>query len=85
MARGAGSEPKKSMRSVMQGLPVQLVVSEEMSLSMCMRLRYELSDPYAVRVAFTVDESDEAVEWIIGRDLLIDGLNCPVGEGDVPT
>jgi hypothetical protein len=50
-----------------------------------MRLRYELSDPYAVRVAFTVDESDEAVEWIIGRDLLIDGLNCPVGEGDVRT
>ncbi|MEV4453475.1 MULTISPECIES: SsgA family sporulation/cell division regulator [Streptomyces] len=73
----------KSMRTVMQGLPVQLVVSQEMSLSMCMRLRYELSDPYAVRVAFTVDDSDEAVEWIIGRDLLIDGLKGPVGEGDV--
>ncbi|MER7694358.1 SsgA family sporulation/cell division regulator [Streptomyces sp. NPDC097610] len=40
-------------------------------------------DPCAVRVAFTVDESDEAVEWIIGRDLLIDGLKGPVGEGDV--
>ncbi|MFF7601570.1 SsgA family sporulation/cell division regulator [Streptomyces mirabilis] len=73
----------KSMRTVMHGLPVQLVVSQEMSLSMCMRLWYELSDPYAVRVAFTVDESDEAVEWIIGRDLLIDGLRGPVGEGDV--
>ena len=48
----------KSMRTVMQGLPVQLVVSQEISLSMCMRLRYELSDPYAVGVAFTVDERD---------------------------
>ncbi|WP_330303413.1 MULTISPECIES: SsgA family sporulation/cell division regulator [unclassified Streptomyces] len=73
----------KSMRTVMRGLPVQLVVSQEMSLPIRMRLRYELSDPYAVRVAFTVDESDEAVEWIIGRDLLIDGLKGPVGEGDV--
>lgn len=34
----------KSMRTVMQGLPVQLVVSQEISLPMCMRLRYELSD-----------------------------------------
>lgn len=50
---------------------------------MCMRLRYEPSDPYAVRVAFTADGSDEAVEWIIGRDLLIDGLKGPVGERDV--
>ncbi|WP_327137914.1 SsgA family sporulation/cell division regulator [Streptomyces sp. NBC_01340] len=73
----------ESMRTVTQGLPVQLVVSQEMSLSMCMRLRYELSDPYAVRVAFTVDESDEAVEWITGRDLQIDGLKGRVGEGDV--
>ncbi|MEU2165057.1 SsgA family sporulation/cell division regulator [Streptomyces chengbuensis] len=73
----------KSIGTVIRGLPVQLVVSQEMSLSMCMRLRYESSDPYAVRVAFTADDSDEAVEWIIGRDLLIDGLEGPVGEGDV--
>ncbi|MET8276737.1 MULTISPECIES: SsgA family sporulation/cell division regulator [unclassified Streptomyces] len=73
----------KSMRTVMHGLPVQLVVSHEMSLSMYMRLRYEPSDPYAVRAAFTLDDSDEAVEWIIGRDLLIAGLKGPLGEGCV--
>ncbi|MFJ3276790.1 SsgA family sporulation/cell division regulator [Streptomyces sp. NPDC086776] len=73
----------KSMRTVIHGLPVQLVVSHEMSLSMYMRLRYEPTDPYAVRAAFTLDDSDEAVEWIIGRDLLIEGLKGPVGEGDV--
>ncbi|MFD8717629.1 SsgA family sporulation/cell division regulator [Streptomyces sp. NPDC059629] len=50
---------------------------------MTMRLRYEPSDPYVVRAAFTVLDSDEAVEWIIGRDLLADGLKGPVGEGDI--
>ncbi|MGW1710955.1 SsgA family sporulation/cell division regulator [Streptomyces sp. NPDC002206] len=45
--------------------------------------KFEASDPYAVRTAFTLDDSDEAVEWIIGRDLLIEGLKGPVGEGDV--
>ncbi|MER7815149.1 SsgA family sporulation/cell division regulator [Streptomyces sp. NPDC096153] len=73
----------KSTGTVIRGLPVQLVVSQEMSLPMCMRLRYESRDPYAVRVAFTADEGDEAVEWIIGRDLLFDGLEGPVGEGDI--
>ncbi|MFF5279779.1 SsgA family sporulation/cell division regulator [Streptomyces sp. NPDC000133] len=73
----------KSMRTVIRGLPVQLVISHEMSLSTYMRLRYEPSDPYAVRAAFTLDDSDEAVEWIIGRDLVIEGLKGPVGEGDI--
>jgi hypothetical protein len=70
----------KSLKPVARGLPVQLVVSHEMSLSMSMRLQYEPSDPYAVRVAFTVVGSDETVEWIIGcrRSLNLD----PVGVGE---
>ncbi|MFI6354226.1 SsgA family sporulation/cell division regulator [Streptomyces sp. NPDC050743] len=48
-----------------------------------MRLQYEPSGPYAVRVAFAVVGSDETVEWIIGRGLLADGLEGPVGEGDI--
>ncbi|MFI6360680.1 SsgA family sporulation/cell division regulator [Streptomyces sp. NPDC050743] len=47
-----------------------------------MRLRYESSGPCVVRAAFTVLDSDEAVESIIGRDLLTDGLKGPAGEGD---
>ncbi|MFF4746352.1 SsgA family sporulation/cell division regulator [Streptomyces chengbuensis] len=51
---------------------------------MIMNLRYEPSDPYVVHAAFTTDvDSDESVEWIIGRDLLIEGLEGPAGEGDV--
>ncbi|MFG2948466.1 SsgA family sporulation/cell division regulator [Streptomyces adustus] len=73
----------KSSKTVARGLPVQLVVSGEASLSLTMMLRYEPSDPYVVRAAFIVLDSDEAVEWIIGRDLLADGLKGPVGEGDI--
>ncbi|MYV41195.1 SsgA family sporulation/cell division regulator [Streptomyces sp. SID1328] len=62
---------------------MQLVVSSEASLFLTMMLRYEPSDPYVVRAEFTVLDSDEAVEWIIGRDLLADGLKGPAGEGDI--
>ncbi|WP_426570233.1 SsgA family sporulation/cell division regulator [Streptomyces canus] len=68
---------------MIQKLPVQHVVSYEMFLPVSMRLRYEPSDPYVVRAAFTAVDSDETVEWIIGRDLLIDGLEGPAGEGDL--
>ncbi|MER5755942.1 SsgA family sporulation/cell division regulator [Streptomyces sp. NPDC002088] len=73
----------KSLKTVIRGLPVQLVVSHEMSLSMSVSLQYEPSDPWAVRAAFTVVGSGETVEWIIGRDLLADGLEGPAGEGDI--
>ncbi|MGW1887523.1 SsgA family sporulation/cell division regulator [Streptomyces sp. NPDC001970] len=73
----------KSLRTVIQGLHVQLVVAHEMSLPVSVRLRYEPSDPYVIRAAFTAVDSDETVEWIIGRDLLIDGLEGPAGEGDI--
>ncbi|MCX4515319.1 SsgA family sporulation/cell division regulator [Streptomyces sp. NBC_01619] len=73
----------KSLRTVIQGLHVQLDVAHELSLPVSMRLRYEPSDPYVVRAAFTAVDSDETVEWIIGRDLLIDGLEGPAGEGDI--
>lgn len=71
----------KSLRTVIRGLSVQLVVSHEMSLSVSMRLQYESSDPHVVRAAFDVVGGDETVEWIIGRDLLDDGLEGPVNEG----
>ncbi|MFD9003702.1 SsgA family sporulation/cell division regulator [Streptomyces sp. NPDC059582] len=72
----------KSLRTVIRGLPVQLVISHEMSLCTSMSLQYEPSDPYAVRASFATG-SDETVQWIIGRDLLADGLEGPAGEGDV--
>ncbi|WP_330303399.1 MULTISPECIES: SsgA family sporulation/cell division regulator [unclassified Streptomyces] len=47
-----------------------------------MSLRYEPTDPYAVRAAFFTD-TDELAEWVLGRDLLADGLTGSAGCGDV--
>ncbi|MER6260543.1 SsgA family sporulation/cell division regulator [Streptomyces sp900105245] len=63
-------------------MTAQLVVSRTYAQPLCMRLRYEPADPYVVRAAFFV-HSDEPVEWILGRDLLTDGLNGCAGHGDI--
>ncbi|MEU3573046.1 SsgA family sporulation/cell division regulator [Kitasatospora sp. NPDC036755] len=45
-------------------------------------LKYTTSDPYAVRLAFRFP--DEApVTWFLARELLVDGIRGPVGEGDI--
>ncbi|MPQ99206.1 SsgA family sporulation/cell division regulator [Modestobacter sp. I12A-02628] len=50
-------------------------------------LRYELAEPFAVRVLFGTDaergEGDPGVEWLLSRDLLRSGTTRPAGEGDV--
>ncbi|MGW0211158.1 SsgA family sporulation/cell division regulator [Streptomyces sp. NPDC003233] len=63
-------------------MTAQLVVSRTYSQPLCMRLRYEPADPYVVHAAFFI-HSDEPVEWVLGRDLLADGLNGCAGHGDV--
>ncbi|MFD7229104.1 SsgA family sporulation/cell division regulator [Streptomyces sp. NPDC059881] len=72
----------ESLKTLMQGVDVQVVVSRTYSLSMCMSLRYEPTDPYVVRAAFSTD-TDEPVEWVLGRDLLADGLRGSAGCGDI--
>ncbi|MGW5664466.1 SsgA family sporulation/cell division regulator [Streptomyces sp. NPDC003758] len=73
---------KKSLKVVERQVAVQLVVSHVYSLPLCVRLRYEPADPYVVRAAFFVD-CDEPAEWILGRDLLADGLKGCTGHADV--
>lgn len=45
-------------------------------------LRYCLDDPYAVSAVFRVGTSD-GVEWLFARDLLVEGLIGPAGDGDI--
>ncbi|MFD4621119.1 SsgA family sporulation/cell division regulator [Streptomyces sp. NPDC058475] len=61
---------------------MQLVISRTYSLSMRMSLRYEPTDPYVVRATFFTD-TDEPAEWVLGRDVLADGLTGSAGCGDV--
>ena len=70
--------------SVTTELELRLVVPGGPSLPVLAGLRYEASDPWAVRVAFqTGIEEDATVEWMFARQLLTDGVRQTVGEGDV--
>jgi sporulation and cell division protein SsgA len=73
----------KSLRTVACELPVRLVVSRDLSLSVRMGLQYEAGDPYAVRAAFRSDGHGGTVEWILGRDMLTQALRGHAGHGDV--
>ncbi|MGW3447678.1 SsgA family sporulation/cell division regulator [Streptomyces sp. NPDC001076] len=73
---------KKSLKTVERQMAVHLVVSRDYSVPLCVRLRYEPTDPYVVRAVFFVD-CVEPVEWVLGRDLLADGLEGSAGCADV--
>lgn len=61
---------------------MSFLVSEELSFRIPVELGYETCDPYAVRLTFHLP-GDAPVTWTFGRELLIDGLGRPCGEGDV--
>ncbi len=70
--------------TVTSQLQLRLVVPGGPSLPVTTDVRYDATDPWAVRVAFrTGDEDAVSVEWLFARSLLIDGLSGPAGEGDV--
>ena len=77
--------------TVTADLQLRLVVPGSSALPVRASMRYDVTDPYAVSVAFhtggndgaeTADGSD-VVEWTFARQLLTDGVAGPVGEGDV--
>ena len=61
---------------------MSFLVSEELSFRIPVELEYESCDPYAVRLTFHLP-GDAPVTWAFGRELLIDGVGRPCGEGDV--
>ncbi|RII11886.1 Sporulation and cell division protein [Streptomyces sp. YIM 130001] len=61
---------------------MNFLVSEELSFRIPVELRYEAHDPYAVRLTFHLP-GDAPVTWAFSRELLVDGINGPCGEGDV--
>ncbi|WP_236242019.1 SsgA family sporulation/cell division regulator [Streptomyces sp. CC228A] len=68
--------------SVQAEVLMSFVVSEELSFRIPVELRYEGKDPFAVRMTFHLP-GDAPVTWVFGRELLLDGVNTPSGEGDV--
>ncbi|AUG78638.1 SsgA family sporulation/cell division regulator [Kitasatospora sp. MMS16-BH015] len=71
------------MHSTVQGQVVMhLVVSNELSFRLLVDLEYDPADPFAVRVTFHLP-GDAPVAWVFARELLLDGISRPTGEGDV--
>ncbi len=68
--------------SVQAEVLMSFLVSEELSFKIPVELRYEARDPYAVRMTFHLP-GDAPVTWAFGRELLLDGINRPSGDGDV--
>src|SRR5690606_10832257 len=56
--------------------------SDDVSFRIPVELRYDSCDPYAVRLTFHLP-GDAPVTWAFGRELLVDGVVRPCGEGDV--
>ncbi|MBT2382817.1 SsgA family sporulation/cell division regulator [Streptomyces sp. ISL-11] len=71
------------MRETVQAEVIMtFLVSEELSFRIPVGLDYDSSDPYAVKFTFHLP-GDAPVTWAFARELLLDGLSQPSGEGDV--
>jgi len=67
--------------TVVHEVDLKLVAPGDEGLRLTATLRYQPSDPYAVEATFRA--GDEAISWVLGRDLLSEGLARVSGEGDV--
>lgn len=68
-----------------QAVQARVVASAAFMPTVQAVLRYDLGDPYALRVDFPASATLEGtdVTWTFGRELLAQGLETPSGEGDV--
>ncbi len=64
---------------------LSLIVPGATTLPVRARLSYDAYDPYALTVAFHTGgaSTSDTVEWTFARELLMDGVTAPAGEGDV--
>ena len=70
------------MTMVERELEMRLVLSPERSVPVATRLAYRTDDPYAVQITFHVG-SRAPVQWTFARELLVEGVFRPCGNGDV--
>lgn len=65
-------------------LSIRMFLYPTASAPMRMSLQYAVHDPYAVRAAFYLaDSPTTTVQWVLSRDVLIDGLTRHTGHGDI--
>jgi len=62
-------------------LTLSLVVPGDEPLPVDATLEYDITDPFAIHLVIAAGEG--LVRWSFARDLLIEGVKAPAGEGDV--
>jgi hypothetical protein len=62
-------------------LSLRMVVDSDRTVAVPCSLEYRAEEPYAIRATFRTGVTD--IEWMFARDLLLEGLQRPSGEGDV--
>ena len=67
--------------SVSRNIDMEIVLDNGMSMPMPCTLSYSVSDPFAVSAEFRSTEG--SVTWVFGRELLMQGLHGPAGDGDI--
>lgn len=69
---------------VTAAVDLRLVAPDGEAVTLPVVLRFGVDDPYAVTIAFGADGEGAAdVQWVFARELLLDGLLGPTGQGDV--
>lgn len=68
--------------TVQAEVTMTFLVSAELAFRIPVELAYDSGDPYAVEITFHLP-GDAPVSWAFARELLLDGLSRPSGEGDV--
>lgn len=68
-------------RALSQELTLQVLDAWGRTVDLSASFEYDAGDPWAVWIAFR--GAGEGVRWAVGRDLLLQGLTDPAGEGDV--
>ncbi|SOD86250.1 SsgA family sporulation/cell division regulator [Streptomyces sp. Ag109_G2-15] len=63
-------------------LELRLILSPERSIPVPARLSYRSDDPYAIHICFHIN-SEHPVNWTFARELLVEGVFRPCGQGDV--
>ena len=66
---------------VTQSVTLELIDASGAATPMQAELNYDPRDPYAVTAVFMTGAGN--VSWTFGRDLLVEGVYEPAGDGDV--
>ena len=74
--------PQTSPGTVTRRVEARLLMSETCDAGISTELHYDALDPFAVTATFLIEDGVE-LDWVLGRDLVAEGLYRQSGHGDV--